>query len=351
VTIDSCLRHHYPLRLETVLAGGSCHFDAPVRTFGVRPALDLGVALAFVVGALQKENDLLAYVFRPTWLTVFVESAGNEFLKRLRDGITYLGAIGDAVEASERPRLVVVVAPPDGGLMGAADPAARIGASSKARFATHAAEIGNAFAGGSGLSPAAVNVAINFSPVVGAGATAMKTGRTRIVILLDIILKVVEVKARLVLLIETEVDIVVWVAFEQRGTNLLDSAREVDKVTARVRLNLPFERNLNEPLRQANIGGLGNRLRSDSSGAQDAGQLDEVGKVSGKHVGRFETWLIEFECLVEREECRTMQMKCELVVRCRQDVGLSSCFITTHPCGRRPSSTGERDYRNRFRAP
>lgn len=232
------------------------------------------------------------------------EGAENECMKRLRDGTTYLGAVGNAVEASERPRLVVVVAPPDGGLMGAADPAARIGAGSKTRFATHAAEIGNAFAGGSGLSPAAVNVAINLSPVVGAGATAMKTGRTRIVILLDIIVEFVRVKVGVVLLIETEVDIVVWVALEQRGTNLLDSAGKVNKVTARVRLNLPFERNLSEPLGQANIGDLGNRLRSGSSGAQDAGQLDEVVKVSGKHVGRFENWLIEFECLVEREECR-----------------------------------------------
>ena len=175
--------------------------------------------------------------------------------------------------------------------MGAADPAARIGAGSKTRFATHAAEIGNAFAGGSGLSPAAVNVTVNFSPVVGAGATTMKTSRTRIVTLLDIIVEVIRVKVGVVLLIETEVDIVVWVAFEQRGTNLLDSAREVDKVTTRVRLNLPLERNFSVPLGQANIGDLRNRLRSGSSGAQDAGQLDEVGKIGGKHVGRFEAWL------------------------------------------------------------
>ena len=212
-------------------------------------------------------------------------------MKRLRDGLAYLGAVGDAVEASERPWLVVVVAPPDGGFMGAADPAARIGSSSKAGFATHASEIGNAFAGGSGLGPATVNVTVNLSPVVGACTTALKPGRIRIVNFLDIIVEVVQVKVRLVLLIEAKVDIVVWVAFEQCGTNLLDSAREVDKVTARVRLNLPLERNFSVPLGQANIGDLGNRLRSGSSGAQDAGQLDEVGKIGGKHVGRFEAWL------------------------------------------------------------
>lgn len=212
-------------------------------------------------------------------------------MKRLRDGFAYLGAVGDAVEASERPWLVVVVAPPDGGFMGAADPAARIGTSSKAGLATNASEIGNAFAGGSGLSPATVNVTVNLSPVVGAGTTAFKPGRIRIVTLLDIIVEVVQVKVRLVLLIEAKVDIVVWVAFEQRGTNLLDSAREVDKVTTRVRLNLPLERNFSVPLGQANIGDLRNRLRSGSSGAQDAGQLDEVGKIGGKHVGRFEAWL------------------------------------------------------------
>lgn len=157
-------------------------------------------------------------------------------MKRLRDGFAYLGAVGDAVEASERPWLVVVVAPPDGGFVGAADPAARIGASSKARFALQGAEIGNAFASGSGLSPAAVNVTINLSPVVGAGATAMKPDQIRVVTVLDIIIEVVKVKAK--------VGVVVWVALEQRGTNLLDSAREVDQCTARVRLNLPFERNL-----------------------------------------------------------------------------------------------------------
>ena len=43
----------FTLQDSKVLAGGTCHLDAPVRTFGVRPALDLGVALAFVVGALQ----------------------------------------------------------------------------------------------------------------------------------------------------------------------------------------------------------------------------------------------------------------------------------------------------------
>ena len=218
------------------------------------------------------------------------KGAGDGFLKRLRDGFAYLGAVGDAVEASERPWLVVVVAPPDGGFMGAADPAARIGTSSKAGLATNASEIGNAFAGGSGLCPATVNVAIDLSPVVGAGTTALKPGRTRIVTL-DIIVEVVKVKARAVLLIEAKIDIVVWVTFEQRGTNLLDSAREVDKVTTRVRLNLPLERNFSVPLGQANIGDLRNRLRSGSSGAQDAGQLDEVGKIGGKHVGRFEAWL------------------------------------------------------------
>jgi hypothetical protein len=248
------------------------------------------------------------------------------FMKRLRNGISYLGAVGDAVEASKRPRLVVVVAPPDGGFMGAADPAARIGASSEARFATHASEIGNAFAGGSGLCPATVNIAIDLSPVVGAGTTALKPSRTRIVTL-DIIVEVVKVKARVVLLIEAKIDIVVWVAFEQCGTNLLDSAREVDKVTARVRLNIPLERNLSEPFRQANIGHLGNRLRSGSSGAQDAGQLNEVGKVGGKHVGRSEAWLIEYECLVECEVCRK-SVKFELMmVMCAQDVGVSSCLI------------------------
>ena len=190
----------------------------------------------------------------------------------------------------------MVVTPPDGGFVGAADPAARIGASSKARFATQAAEISNAFAGGSGLSPATVDVTIDLPPVVGAGTTAMKPGQIRVVTLLDIIIEVVKVKAK--------VGIVVWVALEQRGTNFLDRTRKVDIVAARMRLNLPFERNLNEPLGQPNIRDLGNWLRLGPSGAQNAGQLDKVGKAGEMHVGRFEEWLIEDQYLVECEECR-----------------------------------------------